>query len=325
MANQALVTRPPRPPALSTRARAFARESKAPSTVASYRNAWRDFTEYCEDHGLRALPADPSAVIEYLAEIAARGLKVSTISVRLAAIAEAHRMAHVADPTIDADVKTVMGGIRRNLGVAPDKKEPATLDVLYAMLKRLPGGLTGLRDRAILLIGFGGMFRRSELAALNVEDIQISGSHMRITVRRGKTDQEGKGLVKHYPLLDDEDLCPVRAVQAWLLKSGLKSGPLFRPINRWGKLLNTRLTDKSIALFVKQYAALAGLDAAKYSGHSLRRGGITSAFMAGEDERNVMSQSGHRDPKTVRGYNDDAGQGALDAARAAFGEKRRAP
>jgi integrase len=111
-------------------------------------------------------------------------------------------------------------------------------------------------------------------------------------------------------------------MQAWLLQSGLQSGPLFRPINRWGQLLKTRLTDKSIALLVKQSAERAGLDASKYSGHSLRRGGITSAFIAGEEERNVMNQSGHRDPKTVRGYNDDAGAGALEAARAAFGEKR---
>lgn len=318
----ALTTTQPKPlSTLTQRARDYARKSKAASTVRNYKISLKDFSEFCHDHGLVPLPASPATLIAYLTTTADYDLKVSTINVRLAAIAEAHRLKHLPDPTTDEDVKTVLAGIRREKKTRPAKKAPADLDVMRAFTAALPPGLTGVRDRALLLLGFGGMMRRSEIVALNVEDVTLEGRHMQVLIRQSKTDQIGAGLVKHYDLLREAELCPVRALQAWLRQSGIKSGPLFRPIDRWGKLREARLTDQSVALIIKNAARRAGLDEKKYSGHSLRRGGITSAIQHDAREADTMQQSGHQDMKTFRGYIEDAGQGATRAQRAAFGEK----
>jgi site-specific recombinase XerD len=310
---------------LSQRARDYARKAKSSNTLRGYAAALKDFCEFCRDHNLEPLPASPTAVVAYITTVADLGLKVSTINVRLAAIAEAHRMKHLTDPTIDEDVRLVMAGIRHDKKTRPTKKSPADLEVIHAFVSALPDDLTGVRDRAVLLLGFGGMMRRSEIVALNVEDVTIEGKHMQVLVKQSKADQAGEGLIKHYDLLRDVALCPVRAVQAWIKQSGIQSGPLFRPIDRWAKLRNSRLTDQSVALIIKHAARRAGLDESKFSGHSLRRGGITSAIKHDAKEIDTMQQSGHKDVKTFRGYIEDAGQGATRAQRAAFGESDDQP
>ena len=304
---------------LSDEARQYARASKAPRTVTAYRAAWQDFSEYCADHRVPALPASPAVVIEYLTELA-KELKVSTLQVRLAAIAEAHRMAHLPDPTIDADVKTVMAGIRRRLGTAPRKKAPVTRDELKKMIAQLPSDLISVRDKALLLVGWAGAFRRSELVALDMADVRITDK-IAITVRRSKTDQEGKGLVKIIPMLDDAQICPTRALKAWLAQSQIQSGPLFRGVDRHGHV-HGRLSDKSVALIVKKSARRAGLSAFDFAGHSLRSGFITEAANAGVESRDIMAQTGHKSEVVMRGYIQDAGLGAAGAVRAAFGETK---
>ena len=305
---------------ISDKARLYQSRSKAASTLGVYRSALRDFEDFCRATGSRSAPAEVVTVVEYLAFLADEQ-SVSTIRVKLAAIARAHRIAHLPDPTVDDDVKTAMAGIAREKGKPPVPKQPATLDVIKEMVATLPDTITGARDRAIILIGFGGMFRRSELVNLTIDDVALSGQRLTLMVQRGKTDQEGHGLKKHFTMLDDKTICPVRALQAWLSQSGLKRGPLFRGVDRWGKVRSGKLSTQTIADVVKHAAAAAGHDPAMFAGHSLRRGGITSAFDFDAEERDVMNQSGHTDPKTVRHYNDDAGKGATKAFRAAFGEK----
>ncbi len=307
---------------LGTRAKQYITQSKSARTIEVYRLALLDFDDYCTLEERSERPATPQTVADYIAELADRGLKVSTIRVRLAAIAYAHRLTALPDPTTSEVVRAAMAGIARQHGTRPNKKAPMTLDVLRVMLKATPGhDLISIRDRAILILDYGGMFRRSEIAALDVADLSFESDRLTVIVHRSKTDQEGKGLVKHFPLLSDAQLCPVRAIRAWLVASGIKQGPLFRPIGRWQKdITPRRLTDKGIVRAIKDAAQRAGLDPDIYAGHSARRGGITTALKNEALERDVMAQTGHHDINTLLDYREDAGVGALRAVRAAFGE-----
>lgn len=311
------------PAVIAQTMRDYARRATSERTQAIYRSALADFNEFCTDHHVSRLPATPDTVAGYITVLAQNGMKTSTINVRVSAIAKAHRLANLADPTDDEGFKAVFAGIRNVHGTAPNKKEPITLDVLKTLIAHLPNSPAGTRDRALLLVDYGGVFRRSELAALNVEDVNIKGDHMTIMVRRGKTDQEGKGLKKHFPMLKNETLCPLRATLAWLALSELTSGPLFVSINKSGKISDKRLSDHAVNEIIKAAVSRAGLDADHYAGHSMRAGGITEMLQADVSQFKVMDQSGHRDVNTLREYDRDAGTGATEAVRAAFGEKRK--
>lgn len=317
---QSIVPSPRREATLAQQMRDYAADATAESTKRVYRIAWADFIEFCADHRLASLPATPETVAAYITTLAQGKMKISTIRVRVSAISKAHVLARHPDPTADVDFKQVFTGIRRDHGTAPTKKEPITLDVLTTLLAHLPAGLVGVRDRALLIVDYGGVFRRSELAALNVGDVSIKGNHMTIVVRRGKTDQEGKGLVKHFPMLENADLCPLRAMLAWFEQGAIATGPIWRPIDRWGKIRDKRLSDHAVNEIIKRAVKRAGLNEEDYAGHSMRRGGITQMLAADVSQFKVMDQSGHRDVNTLREYNQDAGTGALEAVRAAFGE-----
>ena len=170
------------------------------------------------------------------------------------------------------------------------------------MVATLPDNLLGLRDRALLLIGFAGAFRRSELVSLDVEDVEECAEGLRVTLRRSKTDQEGAGEVKGIPYGRKLETCPVRALRAWLEAAGITAGPIFRSVNRHGQVQPGRLSDKAVALVVKRAAEAAGFDATRYAGHSLRTGLTTSAAAAGVQERDIMRQTGHRSVNMVRRY-----------------------
>jgi integrase len=282
-------------------ARRFIGQSKADSTKRAYSSDWADYRTWCESHGIIALPSAPGAVVLYLGERAAT-CKVSTLTRRVAAISQAHQFAGHQSPTRDVQVRAVMAGIRRTLGTAPTMKAPAITDDIRAMVGTLPAGLLGVRDRALLLVGFAAALRRSELVALDRADCEFTRDGLVVHQRRSKVDQEGQGRKIGVSYGSDPATCPVRNLQAWIKSAGIGEGPLFRSVNRHGQLQTTRLCDKAVALVVKRCAAAAGLDAVKYAGHSLRAGLATSAAMAGVSERAIMAQTGHKSTLMVRRY-----------------------
>jgi site-specific recombinase XerD len=280
--------------------RAYLAAEKSPGTRRAYAADWRAFHTWCESVKEPPLPARPETVARYLALLADQGLKASTIVRRCAAIRYAHKAAGHEPPTASEGVKATMRGIRRSIGTAVTRKEPAVASVLALMLERLPATLAGTRDRALLLIGFAAARRRSEIAALDVADIAFHRDGMIVHVRRSKTDQEAAGA--EIPVPHGVRLRPVAALQAWLEASGITQGPLFRPIDRHGRLQPGRLTDRSIARIVKKAARGAGLDEAVFSGHSMRAGFVTSALEDEVDFFKVMNTTGHKDVRTLRVY-----------------------
>jgi integrase len=211
-------------------------------------------------------------------------------------------MNEMETPTGSAKVRLVMAGIRRTKGTAQTGKTPILVDDLRRILAGLPGNLLGVRDRVLLLIGFCGAFRRSELVALDAADVAVTREGLVVTIRRSKTDQEGEGRKLGIPYASHLETCPVRSLQDWLEKSGITEGPLFRPIDRFGRMASIRLSAAAVGEIVKKYAAAVGLDATEFAGHSLRSGLATSAAAAGASERSIMRQTGHRSEKMVRRY-----------------------
>jgi integrase len=288
------------PPSLA-QAREFIRASKAANTLRGYRSDWRDFVAWCEAHAVCPLPASPEVVAAYIAECAGR-LKVGTIQRRLNAIAEAHKAVGVEPPTSSGMVRNTLKGIRRSLGVAPAQKAPALTDDIRAMIGVADDGLIGLRDRALILLGFAGAFRRSEVVGLDVADLAFGHDGLTVNLRRSKTDQSGEGRKIGIPYGSNPDTCPVRVLQSWMEAAGIGEGPVFRPIDRHGRLQSARLAPADVARVVKKLALRAGLDPARYAGHSLRAGHATSAAIAGASERSIMNQTGHRSVQMVRRY-----------------------
>ena len=214
-------------PELQT-ARNFALEALSASTRRAYRIGIRDFTAWCRARVLAPLPAGPETTAAYLAHLATKGLSVSTIGQRAAAIRYMHTLANHETPTGGGEVRATLSGIRRTIGTAPEKKTAATADIVKAMLAQCPDTLIGKRDRALLALGFAGAFRRSELVALGVADLTEVPDGLRVLVRRSKTDQEGQG--QEISILRGVRICPVEAVQVWLTAGGITSGPVFRQV-----------------------------------------------------------------------------------------------
>lgn len=275
------------------KARVYAEQATAENTRAAYRSDWSHFTTWCAEHGAPALPADVSTVAAYLADCADT-FKLSTIERRLVSISKAHQLASASNPAKTEQIHLVMSGIRRALGRAQTQKAPAVTEVIRAMLDTLGSGPAGLRDRALLLIGFAGAFRRSELVALDIADLAFVPSGVVITLRRSKTDQEGQGRNIGIPMGLFVATCPVRALRSWIEAAELVSGALFRPIDRHGNIKADRLTSHAVARIVKRTAAAAGLDAGLFSGHSLRAGLATAAAAAGAGDRSIQKQTGHK-------------------------------
>ena len=334
----AIITRPT--------AQDYARANRAPNTYRAYRAAWRRFAEWCEAEGRSALPADPLTVADYLAFAAQarkdsqarkpsqahkdnearkpsqahkdnEARKPSTLAVHVAAIAAAHKAAGHPDPTADEHVKATLAGIRRRHGKPPVQREPLTLNDLRALVRACGDDLAGLRDRALLLVGFAAALRRSEIVALDVEHIRLNGV-LRITLTRSKTDQEGQGITKTIPRLADQELCPVCALRAWLDAAGIRSGAIFRSISRWGKV-GRRLSPYDVARIVKRRAEAAGLDADMLAGHSLRAGFATVAALAGLDPIATAEVTGHRNLNMLRRYIRAAGRVQADAISRVMG------
>lgn len=286
---------------LMDKARSLASQSKSPATVRAYRSAWRQFENWCHDKGTHPLPATPELVAVYVAD---RGdhLSVATLEKHLAAISQIHKMGGHNSPCQAEAVRLVMAGLRRSKGTAPSKKSPLSVDNIRQMVTSLPDSLVGIRDRAILLLGFVGGFRRSEIAALNIDDLAFVPEGILVRLVRGKTDQEGRGRQVAIPVGSQLESCPVRAVRTWLNESGIDTGPLFVRLDPATVGTGERLSPYSVAQVVKRAAGRAGLDPAAVGGHSLRRGFATAAARAGASERAIARQTGHQSLKVLRGY-----------------------
>jgi site-specific recombinase XerD len=294
----------------------FAQRKQAESTTAGYKADFALFAAWCAGNGLGSLPALPGAVATYAAIEAERGIRPGTLSRRLAAIRYMHREAGHESPTDNRHVRDVLAGIRNTLGVAPDRKAPATADRLGAMLACIPADtLAGLRDRAMLAVGFAAALRRSELVALVVGDLEEVPEGLRLTVRRSKTDQAGEGRTIAIP--SGVRLRPMAAVQAWLAAAQITTGPVFRSINKAGRVSTEPLNGRTVADLVKRYAGAAGFDAAEFSGHSLRAGFVTSAAAAGATVWKMQAVSRHKTLDVLAGYVRDA-DAFKDHAGAAF-------
>lgn len=280
----------------------YAEQSRTESTRKAYGSDWSHFVAYCEGVKADPLPAEPATVAAYLSRSSA-GFKVSTLQRRLSAISIRHKSAGFASPTAHPIVADVWEGVRRTHGAAPDAKTAAVAPVLRQFLESIDTGtLQGKRDRAVLLVGFFGAFRRSELVALNVEDVEFTDAGATVKVRRSKTDQKGEGAYKAIPRRSGET-CPVTALVEWIESAGIESGAIFRSIRKGGAVVNDRrLSGRDVARTVKRAAAAAGLDPATFSGHSLRSGFATTAARAGASDRSIMVQTGHKSRAMVDRY-----------------------
>ena len=285
-------------------AKDFARAEKAPATRRAYRSDFELFSAWCAPRRVPAIPASPETVAAFLAAEAARGIKPSSIGRRVAAIRYAHKLAgHDNPPTNSEIVKATARGIRRSIGAAKVRKAPILAETARAMAHAAPETIKGLRDRALLLLGFAGAFRRSELVALNVEDIEETEDGFRVTIRRSKTDQEGHG--ETIAIVRGSAACPVKAVKAWLAAAVITDGPLFRP-TEGNRISQSRLAARSVADIVKSYAGRLGLNVADFSGHSLRSGFLTSAARRGASVFKMRDVSRHKSMDVLQGYVRDA-------------------
>jgi len=291
--------------ALSENANKYLLNSKSKRTRQGYKSDLKHFAAFCHSQNVLPLPAAPATVAAYLVMLAEGGFKPATMTRRLAAISKAHSADQLDSPASmkHAVVKEVWAGIRRTIGTAQTTKAAATIDYLKLMLAQVPDTLTGLRDRALLLLTFAGALRRSELVALNIQDVAYVPEGLVVNIRSSKTDQERAGQKVAVAFGKIIETCPVRSLRAWVKKGAITKGPLFRGITRWGRLQDEALSDQVVALLVKKYARLAGLDATLFSGHSLRAGLATSASkIAGVDERIIMKQTRHKSEAMVRRY-----------------------
>jgi len=280
-------------------AKDYASAAKAKATLRAYGADWRHFVIWCESVHSKPLPAHPGQVAAYLGALAAGGARATTIARRAAAIRHVHCSLGHDNPAAHPGVKATLQGIRRSLGTAPRKKAALTADLVARLVRKIPQDLAGLRDRALILIGFAAALRRSELVALDVADIARHAKGIVITVRRSKTDQVGAGAVKAVPY--GAKLKAVAALDAWLAASGIAEGALFRGV-RGTSVKQIRLSDKQVARIVKSRSTKIGLDPAQFAGHSLRSGFITSASDAGAELAAIAKHAGHAKIDTTLGY-----------------------
>lgn len=293
----------PLPAALETlagKAANYARKTRAAATEKAYAKDWGDFESWCRMMRLDPLPATPATVGTYLTALVDRGLAVATLTRRLAAISTAHRLAGHRLDTHHPAIHDLLRGIRREHGVAQRRVTAATTEVVQAMVTTCDESLIGLRDRALLLLGFAAALRRSEIVALEVTDVAVVAEGLRLTVQRSKTDPEGAGAVIGV-VRTGSATCPVRAVQAWLEAVAITAGRVFRAVDRHGNV-GAALSDQSVALIVKRRAGAVGLDPKDFSGHSLRAGLATAAASQGVEERIIQRQTRHRSLTVLRSY-----------------------
>tara|TARA_A100001015_G_scaffold162074_1_gene180159 strand:- start:1987 stop:2943 length:957 start_codon:yes stop_codon:yes gene_type:complete len=282
------------------------KNSKAVNTVRAYKSDFEDFSLFCVKNGFKSIPTDPKIVSLYLTYLSSKNVKISTIKRRLVSISVIHKIkGHYLDTKHPIIIQNFMG-IKRSKGVNQKGKKPLLINDLKQIIdvinQQNEPDIKKLRNKALLLIGFAGGFRRNELISLNLEDLEFVFEGLKINVKRSKTDQFGEGFIKGIPYFKNYLYCPVKNLKHWLNISKIKKGPVFVRFLKGSKISNIRLTDQSVALIIKEYLTKAGIDDKNYSGHSLRSGFATSAAEAGAEERSIMAMTGHKSTEMVRRY-----------------------
>ena len=280
--------------------------SKANNTVRAYKSDFKDFGLFCAQNGFKSLPSEPKIVSLYLTYLSTKEAKISTLKRRLVSIGVIHRLkGHYLDTKHPSIIENLMG-IKRRKGSIQKRKKPILIRDLKLVINVIDEqkikDIKKLRDRSIILIGFSGGFRRNEIVSLDYEDLDFVEEGLKIQIRKSKTDQFGEGSVKALPYFDSSQYCPVISLKKWLELSKITSGSVFRRFVKGSKLSENRLTDQTVALLIKEYLQLAGIDNKNYSGHSLRSGFATSAAESGAEERNIMAMTGHKSTEMVRRY-----------------------
>jgi site-specific recombinase XerD len=280
--------------------------SKANNTVRAYKSDFKDFGLFCAKNGFKSLPSEPRIVSLYLTYLSTKDSKISTLKRRVVSIGVIHRLkGYYLDMKHPSIIENIMG-IKRRKGSIQKSKKPILINNLKQLINVIDEenneDIKKLRDRSIILIGFSGGFRRNEIVSLDFEDLDFVEEGLKIQIRRSKTDQFGEGSVKALPYFDSSKYCPVISLKNWIEISKISTGPLFRRFVKGSKLSKNRLTDQTVALLIKQYLQLAGIDSKNYSGHSLRSGFATSAAESGAEERSIMDMTGHKSTEMVRRY-----------------------
>ena len=272
------------------------KSSKASNTLRAYKADYKDFTRFCIKHGFKPMPSEPKIISLYLTHLSQTS-KFSTLKRRLASISVIHKLSgHYIDTKHPIITENLMG-IKRVKGSYQKAKKPLLINdlkITIDVINKDKNEKRKAKNKALILIGFAGGFRRSELVDILFEDIDFVSEGVKIFIKRSKTDQSGEGMTKGIPYFSNKDYCPVISLKNWLEKSGIKSGKIFD------------MSDRSVALTVKKYTAIAGLDSNKYSGHSLRSGFATSAADLGAEERSIMAMTGHKTTQMVRRYIQEA-------------------
>ena len=280
--------------------------SKASNTVRAYKSDFKDFGLFCAQNGFNSLPSEPKIVSLYLTYLSTKEAKISTLKRRLVSIGVIHKLkGHYLDTKHPSIIENIMG-IKRRKGSIQNGKKPLLISNLKLIInvidKQNKEEIKKLRDRTLILIGFSGGFRRNEIVALDYDDLDFVPEGLKISIRRSKTDQFGEGMIKALPYFDSSQYCPVVSLKDWITVSKINSGSLFRRFSKGSRLTENRLTDQTIALLIKEYLQLAGINNKNYSGHSLRSGFATSAAESGAEERSIMSMTGHKSTEMVRRY-----------------------
>ena len=282
------------------------KSSKAINTIRAYKSDFKDFGAFCAKHSFKSLPTDPKIVALYLTYLSGKDAKMSTLRRRLVSIGMMHKLkGHYLDTKHPVIIENLMG-IKRTKGSIQRGKKPILINHLKAIVNVIDEEkieeIKKLRDKSIILVGFGGGFRRTELISIDHQDLEFVAEGVKITLRRSKTDQFGEGMVKGLPYFSNEKYCPVTHLKKWIEISNIKDGPVFRRFAKGCSLTSHRLTDQSVVLLIKRYLELAGIDNKNYSGHSLRSGFATVSAESGADERSIMAMTGHKTTQMVRRY-----------------------
>jgi site-specific recombinase XerD len=282
------------------------KNSKANNTVRAYKSDFNDFGLFCAQNGFKSLPSEPKIVSLYLTHLSTKDAKISTLKRRLVSIGVIHKLkGHYLDTKHPSIIENIMG-IKRRKGSIQKGKKPILISTLKTIINVIDEQkieeIKKLRDRSIILVGFSGGFRRNEIVSLDHDDLDFVPEGLKINLRRSKTDQFGEGSVKALPYFDNSQYCPVVSLKKWIKMSNISSGALFRRFTKGLNLSENRLTDQTVALLVKRYLNLTGIDSKNYSGHSLRSGFATSAAESGAEERSIMAMTGHKSTEMVRRY-----------------------